>query len=696
MIVPMKKVSVVVLNSERKESLKKLRKIGLIHLEEVEGKGPVLAAYKEASANADKAISILDEIKLPKKQLKDGVDLSGNEAEVKAREIVALGERKKALLEVLRQNNQELERLNKWGSVDPQDFVNLAGKGIFMYMYEIPVDKYSLIGDKTRTLMVNSVGKIARFLLLSDEEVLDRPEDFPPEAFSVPMPDKSTDQLLAENKAADDEISQIELTLLDCKKYRDSIEDLRKTLASDIEFETIFSGMERDGLPEEFVKNSEQETIEQALASIAVEEKQKDGKLAWLTGYVPEDSIEDFAIECKRNEWAFASTDPADDDPVPTKLHNNKLVSIIYPLTDFLDVTPGYHEFDISGWFLLFFTIFFAMIFADAGYGGLITLAGLIILAKSKKGSRSLGVLITLLGACTMIYGVITCSWFGIDYNILPPWMVSLSFKPFSKAKMDLIGGMGAVAAEDAANTNQKVFCFALALIQLSIAHIKCFIADRKSLKGLGDLGSLLQLWGMFYVVMSLVVDANRFPLSDTGNPIAIFGGAISLPSNTPLIAIGVLGFGFVLSFIFSNYEGSVGKSILESCKNIISVLLGVVNVFSDIVSYIRLWAVALAGAAIAGTVNSMAGPMLGKAILIAFGVLLLVFGHGLNMILNVLSVVVHGVRLNTLEFSQHLGMAWSGTKYRPFSENQNAKKEIRIEGLGKALNELGSLGKFK
>ena len=69
MIVPMKKVSVVVLNSERKESLRKLRRIGLIHLEEVEGKGPVLAAYKEASANADKAISILDEIKLPKKHM---------------------------------------------------------------------------------------------------------------------------------------------------------------------------------------------------------------------------------------------------------------------------------------------------------------------------------------------------------------------------------------------------------------------------------------------------------------------------------------------------------------------------------------------------------------------------------------------------------------------------------------------------
>jgi V/A-type H+-transporting ATPase subunit I len=129
------------------------------------------------------------------------------------------------------------------------------------------------------------------------------------------------------------------------------------------------------------------------------------------------------------------------------------------------------------------------------------------------------------------------------------------------------------------------------------------------------------------------------------------------------------LAIGFVLSFIFSNYEGSVGKSVLESCKNIISVLLGVVNVFSDTVSYIRLWAVGLAGAAISNTVNTMAGPMLGKLAFFMVAVVLLVFGHGLNMVLNLLSVVVHGVRLNTLEFSQHLGMTWSGTKYSPFRE---------------------------
>ena len=99
------------------------------------------------------------------------------------------------------------------------------------------------------------------------------------------------------------------------------------------------------------------------------------------------------------------------------------------------------------------------------------------------------------------------------------------------------------------------------------------------------------------------------------------------------------------------------------------SVLLGVVNVFSDIVSYIRLWAVGLAGAAISATVNEMAGPLLGHFLTFFFFVLLIVFGHGLNMVLNLLSVIVHGVRLNTLEFSSHLGMSWSGFKYSPFME---------------------------
>jgi V/A-type H+-transporting ATPase subunit I len=120
---------------------------------------------------------------------------------------------------------------------------------------------------------------------------------------------------------------------------------------------------------------------------------------------------------------------------------------------------------------------------------------------------------------------------------------------------------------------------------------------------------------------------------------------------------------------MFASYDGNLGRSIMESVKNIISMILGIANVFSDIMSYIRLWAVGLAGGAIASTVDSMAGPMLGHFVFFIFGVVLLVFGHGLNLILNVLSVLVHGVRLNTLEFSGHAGLAWSGFAYKPFAK---------------------------
>ncbi|MCR5620736.1 MAG: ATPase [Treponema sp.] len=650
MIEKMKKVSIVVLDSTRKESVKALRKVGVVHLEEMEGKGPLLASYKDAAVATDKAISILEEIKLPKKQIVNQLDLTNDAALETANKIVSLSDEKKSLYEAIARDTNELERLSKWGNVDPADFVDLAKEGIFVYMYEIPEDKYETIGKELKTVKVNAVGKIVRFLLLSDEEVTERPSLMPAEAYAVPMLEMSSDAFRDNILKAKQTISRIESELLDDKKYLSALTSYREVLASDIEFETVCSGM---GC-EESDENAESEEVG-VLDSIS------RTKLAWLSGYVPVALLPNFVAACKENSWAYAAADPADDDPVPTKLKNSKLVSIIYPLMDFLDVTPGYHEFDISGWFLFFFCIFFAMIFGDACYGALIAIVGLALLATSKKGGRSLGVLVTLLGCCTMLWGIMTCSWFGISPEKLPKALVDISFAPFSAAK----------SGSDVANTNQKIFCFSLALIQLSVAHLKCMVADRKSLKFFGDMGSLFMIWGMFYVVMNMVVDGTKYPLGDTGIPIPIFGGRFVLPSNFPLISIGVLGVGFVLNFIFANYEGSIGKSVLESVKNIISVLLGVVNQFSDIVSYIRLWAVALAGAAISETVNQMAGPMFGKLFMVIFGVVLLVFGHGLNMILNLLSVIVHGVRLNTLEFSQHLGMTWSGVKYRPFSERR-------------------------
>ena len=333
-----------------------------------------------------------------------------------------------------------------------------------------------------------------------------------------------------------------------------------------------------------------------------------------------------------------------------------------------MGTVPGYNEYDISGWFLLFFTVFFGMIFGDGGYGLLVTLVSLILILKNKANGKSSPMLslVFLVGLATVAWGTVTCTWFGLTPEQLPSWLVNLSVTPLSNAADFKNGGQPYrlyLSWSDVGLTtgqNLQIFCFTLALLQLSVAHIKGIKRNlkNKSLKVLGEFGSLVQLWGMFYVVLSMVVSSQIFPLNLVVNGIPVGMTAILLVAG-----------GFALSFIFANYEGSLGKSILESCKNIISVLLGVVNVFSDIVSYIRLWAVGLAGAAISNTVNTMAGPLMGHAILFIAAVLLLVFGHGLNMILNLLSVIVHGVRLNTLEFSTHLGMSWSGFKYEPFKE---------------------------
>ena len=637
MIEPMKKVSVVLLNKEKEDALKALRKIGLVHLQKMEGSSEKLNAFKEYTNNAVISESILGEIKLDKKTKKFAPKLSDEKVIELCKDVVQKSERKKQLLEEISADTTELDRFTSWGSVSLEDLDFLTEKGIDIKLYEIAAEKYSLVDQEIETILVNNDKKTVRFLIINGGE--GRPEKLLPEAFEVPFPRLSTKVLEKEIKDDEAEIKDIEKFYNNSAIYIPAITAFRKNLETDIEFENVSAGMEHENVDSE-------------------------NELAWISGYVPTADIEEFKKKCAINQWAVAYEDPEDEDlEVPTKLKNNKFVSLIYPLTDFLGTVPGYHEYDISGWFLLFFTIFFGMIFGDGGYGLLVTVIGILMIFKAifkgKKPAPLLG-LVTLVGFATVVWGMVTCTWFGLKPEQLPQWLVNLSIPQISNAydkvwtpfwKPDATEGLTNAQ-------NLQIFCFTLALLQLSVAHIKAMIRNRKTLKVLGDFGALLQLIGMYWVVLSMVVSSTVFSFLEKiyGFPIGLF-------------EISLVGIGFVLSFIFSNYEGSIGKSVLESCKNIISVLLGVVNVFSDIVSYIRLWAVGLAGSAISNTVNEMAGPMWGHAIMFVAFVALLAFGHGLNMILNLLSVIVHGVRLNTLEFSSHLGMSWSGLKYSPFSE---------------------------
>ncbi|MBO5123571.1 MAG: ATPase [Spirochaetaceae bacterium] len=639
MIVPMKKVSLVLLEDHRKEALKKLRRLGVVHLEKVNGASQELTEFRDAYSKAELAYSILSEIKLPKKAA-PAASFDRDKVLAMAQEVVALAERKKQCNDIITAHTLELERFAGWGDLDVESFQFLASKGIILSLYEIPRAAYLSMPETVETMVVNEAKSFVRALLIQHGEkgstlaAACRPAEMPAEAYAVPMISSSSQALRDEIAALKEEIVSIDKALASAALDRNLLKQYCSVVGKDIEFENLFSGMGR-----------EDET----------EEGRPYMALAWLTGFVPAEDVAGVLVAAKEESWAVAVSDPTEEDEVPTKLKNNKLVSLIYPVSDFLGTVPGYTEYDISGWFLLFFCVFFGIIFGDGGYGALMVVAAVIAdimaVAKKKKIPPAYNLLL-LLGFFTMAWGTVTCTWFGLSTDMLPGWLTSLSLQPISNAYASISPENEALVKQ-----NLQIFCFMLALIQLSIAHIKGMIRYIKSPKCLGELGSLLQLWGIFFVVLNMVVKLDTF---------------WGIPTMGSMV-LGVVGVGFGLSFIFSNYEGSLGASILESCKNIVSVLLGVVNVFSDIVSYIRLWAVGLAGGAISATVNDMAGPMLGGA-LIFFGVLLLVFGHGLNMILNVLSVIVHGVRLNTLEFSSHLGMSWSGFAYEPFCETAENK----------------------
>jgi len=452
-----------------------------------------------------------------------------------------------------------------------------------------------------------------------------------PEAYAVSMPTTSTIELKNLITKVDNQLIQISNNMIQMTQFKDTLSKAMKIMSKEIEFENYYSGLGNDG--------------------------DVNHSLCWLTGYVPTADLSKVVEVAKAENWAYVADDPDDPDAVPTKLKNNKFISLIYPVSDFLGTVPGYAEYDISSWFLLFFCIFFGMIFGDGGYGLILTIAGLGIVISSyvkTKKVESMQILLILLGLSTTAWGALTCNWFGIAPENLPesikPFLLTIDWNWISNAS---------TLDPKIVTENVQIFCFTLALIQLTVAHFKAIFRYIKSPKFLGDLGSVLMLLGIYYFVLNMVVSSTRFSFD-----LEIFGIQVSK------LMFPLIGGGFALNFIFSSYEDSVGKSILESFKNIISMLLGVVNVFSDIVSYIRLWAVGLAGAAIANTINEMAGPMLGGFI-IFLGIILLVFGHGLNMILNVLSVIVHGVRLNTLEFSGHLGMSWSGFSYQPFAEGE-------------------------
>jgi len=157
----------------------------------------------------------------------------------------------------------------------------------------------------------------------------------------------------------------------------------------------------------------------------------------------------------------------------------------------------------------------------------------------------------------------------------------------------------------------------------------------------LSEIGWTAILWGAFFLAKTLILGDN-FP----GFAKWLF----------------IAGAGCVV--IFANPSKNILKGIGQGVGDL---LLNLVNSFTDVVSYIRLFAVGLATVAIADAFNKMAMGIGFNSVLTALATsLILLVGHALNILLGPLAVLVHGVRLNVLEFCSHVDIKWSGFLYRP------------------------------
>jgi V/A-type H+-transporting ATPase subunit I len=346
----------------------------------------------------------------------------------------------------------------------------------------------------------------------------------------------------------------------------------------------------------------------------------EEGAIAYITGYIPSYETENIRRSAETNKWGLYISDPAAEDDIPVFIRYPKWVSIISPLFKLMEILPGYREFDMSPLFLLFLGLFFGMIIGDAGYGTLFILLTLLAQARLGKKVKDKRVffLFYFFSCSAVLWGALTGTVFGQQ------WYLKAGFKPLAPLLND---------------TNfLQAFCFFLGAFHLTLGQAWQAVRKLPSLTALADVGWISVLWSGFFLAKMLILN----------DPLPHF------------VKYAIIG-GVSLVILFTNPQKNIFKMVGEGLGN---VALSIMNNFTDVVSYIRLFAVGLAGVAISDAVNMLAEFFGSGNIFLRLAILF--FGHTINIMLGPLSVMVHGVRLNVLEFSSHAGVTWSGAPYKP------------------------------
>lgn len=600
MIAKMKKLTFLVYHKEYDAFLKSIRDLGVVHVATKAQGSAENAALQESirlSARYTAAIKMLQGLNVQPAAAHTGD--AGKGTEVLA-EIEDVQQQIQQVAHKLQAVEKELVQLEPWGDFDPKSVARLrdAGYQIDFYICSDKQFKEEWV-DFYNATEINHVGSKLYFVT-----VMPKGENIDLEVETAKLPDCSLSDLHVrkENLAKQSEALQARLKDLAASVVPD-LQAAQAQVHSQIEFSKV-------------VLNTD---------SLA------DNKLMLLQGWAPADCVSKIKDFLESKEVYYEVADPTPEDDVPILLDNKGFFRLFEPIMR-LYMLPKYNELDLTPFFAPFFMLFFGLCLGDSGYGLFMLLAVTVYRLVAKNISASMKPILTLvqlLGASTMVCGLLTGTCFGFNlYDIQLPLFQSLK--------------------EAISLDNQQMFNLSLILGGVQIIFGMILKAINQTIQ-FGFKYAVATIGWLFILVSTAIAFAapGFMPM----------GGTVHMV----FLAIGVL-MAYLYNSPGKNVFVNIGLGLWDS-YNMATGLLG------DVLSYVRLFALGLSGGILASVFNSLAVGMSPDNVIAGPIVMVLIFviGHAINMFMNVLGAMVHPMRLTFVEFFKNSGYEGGGKEYKPF-----------------------------
>ena len=384
-------------------------------------------------------------------------------------------------------------------------------------------------------------------------------------------------------------------------------------------------------------------------------EPKADGALILLEGWAPSENSPAVQSMLEQCDDVYFEMRPAEkEDNAPIKLKNNRITRLFEALTRMYGL-PDYGEFDPTPLLAPFYALFFGLCLGDAGYGLFLVLLGFFLKKKVSQSMQGIMNLLITLGVAATVVGAVLGTFFGVD---LVKTDIPQAWKDFMISGEVEIGG----------KMYYKTMILALVV---GMIHI-CFAMTVKAVcstvrygfkNSLSDWGWLLLVGGSVSVATLKFLDL--IPAEAAKIAYYVIGG---------ISAVGI----FLLNNLHRNVFMNAGAG-LWTTYNMATGLMG------DLLSYLRLYALGLAGGLLGGVFNDLGMQAQSGMSNILWGIpgwivcgLIFVCGHALNIALSCLSAYVHSIRLTFVEYFKNSGYDGRGTMYKPFSSFQKTEnKEI-------------------